>query len=93
MESPDLNFLYVIQALGEERSVPRTANRLGLTQPAVSHALGTLRTQLEDNRFVRAGSVMAPTLVGERLIEGAARVLTMPRRSTRPPPRARFPFA
>lgn len=77
MESPDLNFLYVIQALGEERSVSRAADRLGLTQPAVSHALGKLRTLFQDDLFVRAGPVMAPTPVGERLIEGVAHVLSV----------------
>jgi DNA-binding transcriptional LysR family regulator len=75
MKTPDLNFLYVIQALGEERSVSRAADRLGLTQPAVSHALGKLRTQFQDDLFVRAGPVMAPTPVGERLIEAVAHVL------------------
>jgi DNA-binding transcriptional LysR family regulator len=43
MSQPDLNFLYVVEALSEERSVSRAANRLQLTQPAVSHALARLR--------------------------------------------------
>ncbi|WP_027214104.1 LysR family transcriptional regulator [Burkholderia sp. WSM2232] len=77
MQTPDLNFLYVLQALDEERSVSRAADRLGLTQPAVSHALGKLRTLFGDDLFVRAGSVMAPTPVGERLVEGVAHVLTV----------------
>jgi Transcriptional regulator len=77
MQSPDLNFLYVLQALAEERSVSRAAERLGLTQPAVSHALGKLRTLFEDDLFVRAGPVMAPTPVGERLIEGVTNVLAL----------------
>jgi len=77
MQTPDLNFLYVLQALDEERSVSRAADRLGLTQPAVSHALGKLRTLFGDDLFVRAGSVMAPTPVGERLVEGVGHVLTV----------------
>jgi DNA-binding transcriptional LysR family regulator len=77
MTPPDLNFLYVVQALADERSVSRAADRLGLTQPAVSHALGKLRTLFQDDLFVRAGSVMAPTPVGERLIEGVAHVLNV----------------
>ncbi|WP_125477912.1 LysR family transcriptional regulator, partial [Caballeronia terrestris] len=77
MPSPDLNFMYVLQALDEERSVSRAAERLGLTQPAVSHALGKLRTLFQDDLFVRAGSVMAPTPVGERLVEGVAHVLAV----------------
>jgi DNA-binding transcriptional LysR family regulator len=77
MPTPDLNFLYVLQALDEERSVSRAAERLGLTQPAVSHALGKLRTLFQDDLFVRAGSVMAPTPVGERLAQGVAHVLAV----------------
>ncbi|WP_459909684.1 LysR family transcriptional regulator [Caballeronia sp. HLA56] len=77
MNTPDLNFLYVLQALAEERSVSRAAERLGLTQPAVSHALGKLRTLFQDDLFVRAGSVMAPTPVGERLLEGVAHALAV----------------
>lgn len=77
MQSPDLNFMYVLQALAEERSVSRAADRLGLTQPAVSHALGKLRTLFQDDLFVRAGSVMAPTPVGERLVEGVRHVLAV----------------
>jgi DNA-binding transcriptional LysR family regulator len=77
MQPPDLNFLYVLQALNDERSVSRAADRLGLTQPAVSHALGKLRTLFQDDLFVRAGPVMAPTPVGERLAEGVANVLAL----------------
>ncbi|OTP66353.1 LysR-family transcriptional regulator [Caballeronia sordidicola] len=76
MQPPDLNFLYVLQTLGEERSVSRAADRLGLTQPAVSHALGKLRILFQDELFVRVGLSMIPTPVGERLIEGAANVLS-----------------
>lgn len=77
METPDLNFLYVLKALDEERSVSRAAERLGLTQPAVSHALGKLRTLFQDDLFVRAGAVMAPTPTGERLVQGVAHVLAV----------------
>ncbi len=75
MSNPDLNFLYVIQALSEERSVSRAADRLGLTQPAVSHALARMRVLFQDDLFVRAGLLMAPTPVGSRLADGAALVL------------------
>lgn len=97
MNTPDLNFLYVLQALAEERSVSRAADRLGLTQPAVSHALGKLRVLFQDDLFVRAGPVMAPTAVGERLLKGSStcwrwcrRKYGVPRLSTRPPPPAAF---
>jgi DNA-binding transcriptional LysR family regulator len=77
MNTPDLNFLYVLQALFEEKSVSRAADRLGLTQPAVSHALGRLRVLFRDELFVRAGAVMAPTPTGERIARGTINALTL----------------
>lgn len=77
MKTPDLNFLYILQALYEERSVSRAGDRLGLTQPAVSHALGRLRGTFQDDLFVRAGAAMAPTPVGERMALASGRILTM----------------
>ncbi|MFC6520667.1 LysR family transcriptional regulator [Undibacterium arcticum] len=53
----------------------RAADRLGLTQPAVSHALARLRTLFQDDLFVRAGAVMAPTPTGERIALGALHAL------------------
>ncbi|BCZ81157.1 LysR family transcriptional regulator [Paraburkholderia terrae] len=77
MDQPDLNALYVIEALALERSVSRAADRLGLTQPAVSHALARLRESFQDDLFVRAGAVMAPTPVGEKVIDGVQRALAV----------------
>ncbi len=77
MKTPDLNFLFVLQALYEERSVSRAGDRLGLTQPAVSHALGRLRETFKDDLFVRAGSAMAPTPVGEKMALASGRILDM----------------
>lgn len=77
MMTKDLNFLFVLEALGKERSVSKAAQRLGLTQPAVSHALGKLRTMFHDDLFVRAGAEMAPTPLGERLIQGVEHVLAV----------------
>jgi DNA-binding transcriptional LysR family regulator len=57
----DLNLLRVFDVLLEERNVTRAGNRLGLTQSAVSHALGRLRYALNDELFVRGPSGMEPT--------------------------------
>lgn len=59
--SLDLNLLRVFDALIEERSVTRAGERLGLTQSAISHALGRLRYVLEDELFVRGSEGMQPT--------------------------------
>jgi DNA-binding transcriptional LysR family regulator len=57
----DLNLLRVFDALLDERSVTRAGDRLGLSQSAVSHALGRLRQGLEDELFVRRSTGMEPT--------------------------------
>lgn len=57
----DLNLLVAFEALFEERSVTVAAQRLHLGQPAMSAALGRLRTLLEDELFIRIGKEMQPT--------------------------------
>ena len=57
----DLNLLTVLKVLLEERNVTRAADRLGLTQPAVSRMLGRLRATFEDALFVRTSRGLAPT--------------------------------
>lgn len=50
----DLNLLYVFDAVMTERHVTRAAERLGMTQSAVSNALARLRKAFEDQLFVKA---------------------------------------
>ncbi len=57
----DLNLLVVFEALLLERGVGRAGKRIGLSQPAVSNALGRLRAALGDALFVRNGAIMVPT--------------------------------
>jgi DNA-binding transcriptional LysR family regulator len=57
----DLNLLTVFDALMRERHVGRAGERLHLTQPAVSHALGRLRALLGDPLFVKHARGMNPT--------------------------------
>src|SRR6187551_1748790 len=57
----DLNLLVVLEALLAERSVTRAARRIGLSQPAVSNALGRLRALLDDPLLVRTSGGMEPT--------------------------------
>lgn len=61
LSSLDLNLLLVLDALLAERSVTRASQRLGLSQPAVSHALGRLRDALGDPLLERDGRAMKPT--------------------------------
>lgn len=57
----DTTTLAVFVTLLDERSVSRTAERLGLTQSAVSHALARLRSLWGDPLFVRGDGGMVPT--------------------------------
>lgn len=57
----DLNLLKVLDALLAERSTTAAGKRIGLSQPAVSAALGRLRHALGDELFTRAGQGLAPT--------------------------------
>ena len=57
----DLNLLRVFDALMKERNVTRAADLVFLSQPAVSHALARLRSELGDPLFVRTGRTMTPT--------------------------------
>jgi DNA-binding transcriptional LysR family regulator len=57
----DLNLLLAFDAIFEEKSITRAANRLNLTQPALSNALNRLRDTLNDPLFVRSSHGMNPT--------------------------------
>jgi DNA-binding transcriptional LysR family regulator len=54
LRNVDLNLLVVLHALLDERHVSRTALRLNMSQPAVSHALTRLRALFADPLLVRA---------------------------------------
>jgi len=71
----DLNLLVAFDALLAERNVTRAARRVGLTQPAMSHALGRLRDILGDPILVRSGSGMLATARAEALEEPIRRAL------------------
>ena len=57
----DINMLVALQALLEEKSVTRAAQRLFITQPAMSRVLQRLRQQLDDPLFTRTGNELIPT--------------------------------
>jgi DNA-binding transcriptional LysR family regulator len=61
----DLNLLHVFRAVYATRNVSRAAERIGLSQPAVSHALTRLRLKLKDPLFVRAPGGVRPTARAE----------------------------
>lgn len=64
----DLNLLHVFAAVHQARSVSRAAERLGLSQPATSHALTRLRLVLRDPLFVRVAGGVKPTPKADQLV-------------------------
>jgi DNA-binding transcriptional LysR family regulator len=57
----DLNLLRVFQAVYVAGNVRRAAEKLGLSQPAVSHGLTRLRLRLKDPLFIRSPGGVTPT--------------------------------
>lgn len=71
----DLNLLVVFEALMQERNVTRTADRLGLSQPAISLSLRRLRESLGDPLLVRTRGGMRPTRRAEQIFSTVAQAL------------------
>src|SRR6266851_3130135 len=63
----DLNLLIVFDAVMQERNVTRAGQKIGLSQPAMSHALNRLRYMLKDQLFIRTPEGMVPTARAEQL--------------------------
>ncbi len=71
----DLNLLKALDALLAERNVTRAAERLGLTQSAMSHTLARLRAAFGDALFVRGPGGVKPTPRAEAISQSLARTL------------------
>lgn len=63
----DLNLLTVFDAVMTERHVTHAAERLHMTQPAVSNALRRLREQIGDELFVKVPKGVRPTARAEAI--------------------------
>jgi DNA-binding transcriptional LysR family regulator len=72
----DLNLLIVFDAVMQERNVTRAGGKIGLSQPAVSHALSRLRYTLKDELFIRTPDGMVPTPRAEQLAAPLRRALS-----------------
>ncbi|MBY0338219.1 MAG: LysR family transcriptional regulator [Acetobacteraceae bacterium] len=71
----DLNLLRVFDAVARERHVTRAAQRLNLSQPAVSNALARLRAVLGDELFLRRPGGVEPTALALSLAGPVAEAL------------------
>lgn len=71
----DLNLLVVFHHLLSHKRVSAVGTLLGMSQPAVSSALGRLRTSLGDELFLRTQNGMEPTPYALTLAEPVAQAL------------------
>lgn len=81
----DLNLLVALRALLRERHVTRAARSIGLSQPAMSHALGRLRELFADELLVRTPRGMQPTPRAEAIAPALSRALEDVARIVSPP--------
>jgi DNA-binding transcriptional LysR family regulator len=65
----DLNLFIVFDTVYTEGGITRASQRLSLTQPAISHALGRLRELFGDPLFIRQGRSMVPTPLARQMID------------------------
>ena len=85
LQNLDLNLLVVLDALLSDRCVSRAAQRLNLSQPALSASLKRLRTAMQDPLLVRDGLHMVLTPRAEQLIEPLRSILNEIERFVAPP--------
>lgn len=71
----DGHLLQMLVAVHDEGSITRAAERLGLTQSAVSHGLDRLRALVGDPLFVKCGRGIVPTAQAGTLAERARRLV------------------
>ncbi|AZM97469.1 LysR family transcriptional regulator [Vreelandella venusta] len=81
----DLNLLLVFEALMRERHVTRAAEKLHLSQPALSHALKRLRDALDDPLLIRTNNGLQPTPRALALLPVVQQALAMLQEGLAPP--------
>jgi DNA-binding transcriptional LysR family regulator len=64
----DLNLLVALEAILTEKHLTRAGDRLGLSQPTMSHTLARLRRMFNDDLLTRVGREYYPTPLAEDLI-------------------------
>lgn len=73
----DLNLLVIFEALYATKNTSRAAERLGMSQPAVSNALARLRDLIGDPLFVRQSRGLKPTMKAQEVIGPVREALSM----------------
>jgi DNA-binding transcriptional LysR family regulator len=76
LDKVDFNLLKILQILLEEQSVTRAADRLCVTQSAMSKSLARLRDLFKDPLLVRQGTALAPTPIALELLSPLGDAIT-----------------
>lgn len=76
LSNVDLNLLVIFDALYEQGQVTRAAQKVGLTQPAMSNALARLRVLFNVPLFIRIGKGMQPTSRARELSRPISSILS-----------------
>jgi DNA-binding transcriptional LysR family regulator len=72
----NLSQYQIVVSLAETRSFTRTAEKIAMTQSAVSHALNNLEAELGISLFERTRNGVLPTSIGEQIVLQAREILT-----------------
>ena len=81
LRSVDLNLLPVFEAAYEERNLSRAAERLAMTQSAVSHAMTRLRAVFRNDLFIPQARGVLPTPAADMIYSKLRGALTSVRES------------
>lgn len=75
LHQTDLNLLVTLAVIAEERSITAAAERLFLSQPAISRALQRARTTFGDSLLIRSANGFEPTPRGRKILAELDRLL------------------
>ena len=73
----DLNLLRIFLVLSQELNLRKTAERLNVTQPAISRSLQKLRDQFNDELFVKSQQGVRPTAKAEQLAQSLPPIMEL----------------
>ena len=82
--SVDLNLIPIFDAIFTEGNLTRAAERMAMSQPAMSNALARLRRQARDPLFLRTAKGMVPTPRAQRMASDFRQALTLIRNGLQP---------
>ena len=85
LQTLDLNLLKAFSVLMDERNVSKAAERLAITQPAMSGVLARLRDSFDDPLFVRVQRDVVPTNRALELAPQVKKVLNEVEQLLQPP--------